>query len=167
MQDDYIESRLDPQIKYYDKRSTRCHNEHNYLSIFGIILTAAIPPLTLLSETAPIMKFFIATAGAVSSILSSILYLHNAKENWIESRAICESLKAEKEKYLHYASVYRQDISPQVRASLFIEHCEAMMQEERANWTLRMRDSNPQVYMNNFNYPQVDSDSSTSSSTSS
>ena len=56
MQDDYIESRLDPQIKYYDKRSTRCHNEHNYLSIFGIILTAAIPPLTLLSETAPIMK---------------------------------------------------------------------------------------------------------------
>lgn len=49
MQDDYIESRLDPQIKYYDKRSTRCHNEHNYLSIFGIILTAAIPPLTLLS----------------------------------------------------------------------------------------------------------------------
>lgn len=50
MQDDYIESRLDPQIKYYDKRSTRCHNEHNYLSIFGIILTAAIPPLQLLHK---------------------------------------------------------------------------------------------------------------------
>ena len=112
-------------------------------------------------------KFAVAIAAAIASILSSVLYLHNSKENWVEFRTICESLKSEKEKYIHSVSVYGQELSQQSRDSLFIENCEAMMQEERANWTLRMRDSNPQVYMNNFNYPQVDSNSSTSSSTSS
>nr|DAW91133.1 MAG TPA: SMODS and SLOG-associating 2TM effector domain 1 [Caudoviricetes sp.] len=29
MQDDYIESRLNPQIDYYDKKSAHCHKEHN------------------------------------------------------------------------------------------------------------------------------------------
>lgn len=167
MQDDYIESRLNPQIDYYDKKSVHCHKEHNALSIVGIVLTASIPPLTLLSEVAPLTKFAVAIAAAIASILSSVLYLHNSKENWVEFRTICESLKSEKEKYIHSVSVYGQELSQQSRDALFIETCEAMMQEERANWTLRMRDSNPQVYMNNFNYPQVDSDSSTSSSTSS
>lgn len=164
MQDDYIESRLNPQIEYYDKKSVHCHKEHDALSIIGIVLTASIPPLTLLSEVAPVIKFAVAIAGAVASILSSVLYLHNSKENWVEFRTICESLKSEKEKYIHSVSDYGPDRSEQTRDSLFIETCEAMMQKERASWRSRTRDSHSQEYTNHSTPSPNASDSSSTSS---
>ena len=97
MQDDYIESRLNPQIEYYDKKSVHCHKEHDALSIIGIVLTASIPPLTLLSEVAPVIKFAVAIAGAVASIISSVFYINNTKENWVEFSTHFESFKNEKE----------------------------------------------------------------------
>lgn len=163
MQDDYIESRLNPQIEYYDKKSVHCHKEHDALSIIGIVLTASIPPLTLLSEVAPVIKFAVAIAGAVASILSSVLYLHNSKENWVEFRTICESLKSEKEKYIHSVSVYGQEPSQQNRDAIFIETCEAMMQKEHASWRSRTRDSHSQECTNHSVPSSNGSDSSTSS----
>ena len=154
MQNDYIGSRLDPQIDYYDKASIRCHREHDTLSIIGIVLTASIPFLTLLSEVAPAVKFAVAAAGVAASILSSILYLHNAKENWGEFRTICESLKSEKEKYLHSVSIYGPDLSDQDRTSLFIETCEEMMQNEHVNWRSRTRDSSSQEHTAPISPPQ-------------
>lgn len=143
MQDDYINSRLDPQIDYYDKTSVHCHREHDALSIFGIVLTASIPPLTLFTEVAPAIKFVVAIAGAAASILSSVLYLHKSKENWIEFRTICESLKSEREKYLHFVPPYGHELSDEERDAHFIAVCESMMQQEHTNWRLRVHDSNP------------------------
>ncbi len=50
MIEDYITSRLEPQILYYEKRSALFRREHNALSILTLFLMASIPFLTLLLD---------------------------------------------------------------------------------------------------------------------
>lgn len=136
----YVDTRLEDQIKYYDNRSTHYQHEYYILSISDIILTAAIPILTLFLDVAPCVKYIIALLGAASTVLTSVLFLRRSKENWIESRSICEALKSEKEKYLHNCGQY-QDLPQSSRAPLLVDTCEALMNEERANWSTRMKDA--------------------------
>lgn len=140
VRNEYVTTRLADQIEYYDNRSTKFQNEHYRLSVAGIILTAAIPILTLFLDIAPWTKYIIALVGAISSVLTSVLFLRRSKENWIESRSICEALKSEKEKYLHNCGQY-QNLSQVDRDSLLVETCEALMNEERSNWSTRMKDA--------------------------
>lgn len=100
MIEDYITSRLEPQILYYEKRSALFRREHNALSILTLFLMASIPFLTLLLDLAPSVRFAIAAVGIAASILSGILYFHNAKEQWQKYQALAQSLRSEKETYL-------------------------------------------------------------------
>lgn len=136
----YVYTRLEDQIKYYDNRSTHYQHEHYRLSIADIILTAAIPILTLFLDAAPWVKYIIALLGATSTVLTSVLFLRRSKENWIESRSICEALKSEKEKYLHNCGQY-QDLPQPARDALLVDTCEDLMNKERANWSTRMKDA--------------------------
>lgn len=149
----YVDTRLTDQIEYYDNRSTHYQREHYWLSIVEIILTASIPIFTLFLDVAPCIKYIIALVGAASSVLTSVLFLRRSKENWIESRSICESLKSEKEKYLHNCGQY-QHLSQPFRDALFVDTCEDLMNKERANWSIRMKDAH---------IPDKGSSSSTSS----
>lgn len=136
----YVDTRLEDQIKYYDNRSTHYQGEHYLLSIVGIILTATIPVLTVFLDVIPCIKYLIAVIGAASSVLTSVLFLRRSKENWIESRSICEALKSEKEKYLHNSGQY-QDLPQPARDALLVDTCEDLMNKERANWSTRMKDA--------------------------
>ena len=123
MIEDYITSRLEPQILYYEKRSALFRREHNALSI----LMASIPFLTLLLDLAPSVRFAIAAVGIAASILSGILYFHNAKEQWQKYQALAQSLRSEKETYLYCAGAYLSIEAQKEKDSLFVATCEAIL----------------------------------------
>ena len=122
MIEDYITSRLEPQILYYEKRSALFRREHNALSILTLFLMASIPFLTLLLDLAPSVRFAIA-----ASILSGILYFHNAKEQWQKYQALAQSLRSEKETYLYCAGAYLSIEAQKEKDSLFVATCEAII----------------------------------------
>lgn len=127
MIEDYITSRLEPQILYYEKRSALFRREHNALSILTLFLMASIPFLTLLLDLAPSVRFAIAAVGIAASILSGILYFHNAKEQWQKYQALAQSLRSEKETYLYCAGVYLSIEAQKEKDSLFVVTCEAIL----------------------------------------
>ena len=92
MIEDYITSRLEPQILYYEKRSALFRREHNVLSILTLFLMASIPFLTLLLELSSGVRFAIAAVGIATSILSAILYFHNARELWNSYQETAQAL---------------------------------------------------------------------------
>ena len=127
MIEDYITSRLEPQILYYEKRSALFRREHNALSILTLFLMASIPFLTLLLDLAPSVRFAIAAVGIAASILSGILYFHNAKEQWQKYQALAQSLRSEKETYLYCDGAYLSIEAQKEKDSLFVATCEAII----------------------------------------
>ena len=124
MIEDYITSRLEPQILYYEKRSALFRREHNALSILTLFLMASIPFLTLLLE---LSSGAIAAVGIATSILSAILYFHNARELWKSYQETAQALYAEKEKYLYIAGAYQTFDSQAEKDARFVETCEAII----------------------------------------
>ena len=127
MIEDYITSRLEPQILYYEKRSALFRREHNALSILTLFLMASIPFLTLLLDLAPSVRFAIAAVGIAASILSGILYFHNAKEQWQKYQALAQSLRSENETYLYCAGAHLSIEAQKEKDSLFVATCEAIL----------------------------------------
>lgn len=127
MIEDYITSRLEPQILYYEKRSALFRREHNALSILTLFLMASIPFLTLLLDLAPSVRFAIAAVGIAASILSGILYFHNAKEQWQKHQALAQSLRSEKETYLYCTGAYLSIEAQKEKDALFVATCEAIL----------------------------------------
>ena len=127
MIEDYITSRLEPQILYYEKRSALFRREHNALSILTLFLMASIPFLTLLLELSSGVRFAIAAVGIATSILSAILYFHNARELWKSYQETAQALYAEKEKY-HYSNPDFPTFDSQAeKDARFVETCEAII----------------------------------------
>lgn len=126
MIEDYITSRLEPQILYYEKRSALFRREHNALSILTLFLMASIPFLTLLLELSSGVRFAIAAVGIATSILSAILYFHNARELWKSYQETAQALYAEK-KYLYSAGAYQTFDSQAEKDARFVETCEAII----------------------------------------
>ena len=127
MLEEYITSRLEPQILACEKRSALFRREHNVLSILTLFLMASIPFLTLLLDLAPSVRFAIAAVGIAASILSGILYFHNAKEQWQQYQALAQSLRSEKETYLYGAGAYQSIETQQEKDALFVAACEAIL----------------------------------------
>ena len=125
--ENYITSRLEPQILYYEKRSALFRREHNVLSILTLFLMASIPFLTLLLELSSGVRFAIAAVGIATSILSAILYFHNARELWKSYQETAQALYAEKEKYLYSAGAYQTFNSQTEKDARFVETCEAII----------------------------------------
>ena len=89
MIEDYITSRLEPQILYYEKRSALFRREHNVLSILTLFLMASIPFLTLLLELSSGVRFAIAAVGIAASynhfLRKPAMKFHNLKNSWMKN----------------------------------------------------------------------------------
>ena len=127
MLEDYITSRLEPQILYYEKRSALFRREHNVLSILTLFLMAAIPFLALFLDLSSSVRFAIAAVGIAALILSSILYFHNTKEQWSAYRELAQALQSEKERYLYGAGPYQCIDTQKEKDALLVLTCESIL----------------------------------------
>jgi len=130
-QDEYLEKRLDDQIKWYSAKSAVYQKKHKYWQVIKIISALLITTLTLwLVEGVELMKFVIGILGAFIVFIESFVNIFNYKELWVGYRNTSEKLKREKLFFQTKAKSYQI----QEPFELLVQRCEAIMQNENQDW---------------------------------
>lgn len=136
-EEEYIESRLDDQIDWYDRKSLWNQKWYKRLQIVVLIAAATIPFLTAYSDEVAWIKFVIGILGLAIAAITAILGLYAFQENWIKYRTVCESLKKEKYKYLTRIAPYDNE-----RAfALLVEQVEGLISKENTEWSRKLENA--------------------------
>ena len=126
---DVTMARLDDQIDWYDRRSSRNQRTYKVLKIVVIVIAALIP---LLSGTQLLVPpLLLGALGAVIVVIEGIQQLGQYQSNWISYRSTSEALKHEKYLYLAKAGPYAS--APDAHA-LLAERVESLVSQEHAKW---------------------------------
>lgn len=126
----YLKSRLDDQIEWYDNKSIHAQNVYKRLQSTEIILAACIPFFSGYVTTHWLIPFTIALLGALVVVVTSITRLGNYHENWLQYRSTCELLKHEKYLYLTSTNPYKEK-----NFQLLVERVESIISSENVNWS--------------------------------
>lgn len=130
-EEEYISSRLEDQIDWYDKKSQDAQWWFKRLRIVEIISAASIPLIAGFAIEPFPVTLVVALLGALIAIISTSISLNQFQENWIEYRTTCESLKHEKFLYLTKAEPYQDEES----FSLFVQRVESLISKENSAWS--------------------------------
>lgn len=131
---DYIKSRVDDQIGWYEKKSAWNQSRYKTLQLYAIIFGAMIPLLTAISfeQLDVVLRFAIALLGSLIAIFNAVMSLYKYQENWIQYRSSAESLTREKMLYLTQSAPYTEEKEDSFK--LFVERCETIMADENVAW---------------------------------
>ena len=131
---EYIKSRLEDQINWYDKRSSTTQATFKLLRRAEIIAAALIPFLSGLAITDGPYRFALTVAigvlGLVVTIIAGFLSLGRYQENWKDYRTTSESLR--KEKFLFETRV--EPYAGEDAFNLLVQRVETLMSKENTNW---------------------------------
>ncbi|OLN23868.1 hypothetical protein BTO30_02700 [Domibacillus antri] len=127
---EYIESRLENQINWYDTKSQNCQKNYKRIKIIQLISSALIPFLAGIVPDFKWLVHAIGLLGILIAVLEGINSINKYHENWIEYRSICETLRREKHMYLGKAGVYSESGS----YVTLIERVETIISKENINW---------------------------------
>ena len=129
---EYLEQRLDDQLKWYDEKSGIYKKKVYRFRSATIILGVSIPVLagfvTLWSGWLEV----IAIIGALIAALEGLNALWQSQENWIRYRVVAEKLKYEKYMYLTKTGVYGNE---GCGFSDLVERVEAIISSENMVWS--------------------------------
>lgn len=128
---EYINSRVDDQIGWYDRKSQRAQCWFKWLRGAEIVAAAAIPLIAgFAAEPFPV-TLVLGILGASIAVISAAIILNQFQENWTEYRTTCESLKHEKFLYLTRADPYHEE-EP---FRLFVQRVESLISKENSAWS--------------------------------
>ncbi|MFS7411440.1 DUF4231 domain-containing protein [Carnobacterium maltaromaticum] len=127
----YFETRLDPQIEWYDKKSIAHQHKFKRMKFCIMFSSATIPFLVAFKIENIHFKFLIGGLGVLITLLEGLINLNKHNENWIEYRSICETLKHEKYMYLYETGVYSDSDNV---FNFFVERIETVISQENINW---------------------------------
>lgn len=126
----YLEERLEHQIKWYASESRKNKKWHLGLRLTTILLSTSLPFLTnYLSEFTQI-KYVIAFIGVAISIVEGLQSLYKFNDNWILYRRVAENLKKERVFYLTKSGAYKQNGTLQY----LVANAETLMGTENTTW---------------------------------
>ncbi|KAA8710011.1 DUF4231 domain-containing protein [Lactococcus garvieae subsp. garvieae] len=129
---EYLKTRLDDQLNWYDKKSQRYKKAYLFSRITSIILAILIPLFSGLAKDFGWWIFnLIAVIGAVIALIEGVSSLLKYQENWISYRTIAETLKHEKYMFLTKTGVYKDVESP---FTDLVERVETIISSENVNW---------------------------------
>lgn len=136
--DEYVTSRLDDQIAWYDRKSGLNQRSYKSLRVIEIALATSIPFLTgFISETRPGFQIAVGAAGVVIAVISGLLALNQYQENWIEYRTTCEALRNHRFKFLAGAHPYDGDDA----FVMLVDQVEGLIAKENRKWAGLARDA--------------------------
>jgi hypothetical protein len=131
-EEEYLQTRVLDQINWYDKKS--CFNKKWFfgLKITEIILALFIPFLSGYVDNPEYhLKVAVGIIGIAVAAIAGLITLIKFQENWIEYRAVTESLKLEKFLFLSKAGPYKNDPGAY---SLFVERFESLISASTQKW---------------------------------
>jgi hypothetical protein len=134
---EYIERRVDDQIEWYDKKSTRNRYWYNTLKVLEILLALLIPLFAgLLTDATGYFKYVVGVLGFLVAAITGIINLFKFHEKWTEYRVMAETLRRERYLYLTRAGIYGGDQA----YSRFVERVEGQLAEENMDWSRYMKE---------------------------
>jgi hypothetical protein len=119
--------RLEDQIDWYDRNSTRNQRFFKWLKV-AEISGAAIIPFTAGAGASP---YLTGALGVLVVILEGLQHLNQFQRHWISYRSTCEDLKHEKYLYFGKAGPYAAAPDPH---ALLAERIETLVSREHAQW---------------------------------
>ena len=129
---EYISTRLDPQIKWYDEKSVHAQKRYKQFQVVEIILAAFIPLLSGYTSLCDLIPIIIGILGAIIVIIESVTKLYKYHENWIQYRSTCEMLLYQKQLYLTRSFPYNPN--DETVDNIFIKNMEEIMSAENRHW---------------------------------
>ena len=147
----YIQTRVNPQIKWLSASSRKYKKGYMRYRVIALALsslTTILPSyMNYKDETNPQVSalvgwipFVVQLASASATLSLALLSLNRSQENWVRYRSSKEALEREKLLYLtRTTEAYATDQAFQN----FVLQAEAIMQEERNQWTRQMQEPKP------------------------
>lgn len=129
--DEYITSRVNNQISWYDKKSQSSQCWFKWLRGAEIIAAAAIPLIAGFAVDPFPVTLVVGILGASIAVITAIISLNQFQENWTEYRTTSESLKHEKFLYLTKAEPYHEEEF----FRLFVQRVESLISKENSAWS--------------------------------
>jgi hypothetical protein len=91
-QDEDIQSRVDSQIEWYNRKSQNNQQWFRLLRIVEIVAAASIPLLAGYADTVPPIKIVVGGLGLLVAVIAGVLGLYQFQELWTGYRTTCEAL---------------------------------------------------------------------------
>jgi len=129
---EYFDERVNDQINWYEKKGSSNKKMFLRLKVSETILALLIPLLVgYIAEDMIWLKIAVGLTAVIVAVLANTITLFKFQENWVEYRAVAESLKHEKYLYVTKAGIYKDgDAFP-----VFVERIEGCISKENAQWT--------------------------------
>lgn len=128
---EYIQTRVDDQIDWYDRKSMDAQKWYKRLQTIEIILAAFIPLLSGYATNISV-AFIIGLFGAIIAIIESISKLNKYHENWIQYRTTCEMLRYQKHLFLTGSAPYNDEA--ETIENVFVRNIENIISSENNQW---------------------------------
>jgi len=129
---EYIKTRVDHQIEWYGRKSTRNRYWYQSLKVSEILLALLIPLLAgLITNETGYLKYVIGILGFLVAAISGVINLFKFHEKWTEYRVMAETLKQERYLYLTKAGMYSDDQA----YNRFVERIEGHLSRENLDWS--------------------------------
>ena len=130
---DYVENRLIPQMRWYQKKASECKALYLRLMSASIALGAFIPVLAVLVEGSLTLRASIVLCSVATTAINALLSLHNYKDLWINYRNSREILLGMLYSYFNNTGKFARGTAKQKNA-LLIELCETEFAHEDGTW---------------------------------
>ena len=130
---EYLDTRVNDQINWYDKKSSWNQKRFKTLRILNSIFSVSIPLFTTLmnDDNKNFLKIIIGSAGALIAILEAIINVYKYQENWIQYRATAESLKHHKYLFETKTGIYAD---ANTAFTTLTENIENLISKENTVW---------------------------------
>lgn len=129
---DYLKTRVDDQINWYDVKSRHSQLWYKALRIVEIVAAASIPFLTgYVTDATPYFRTAVGLLGVLVAIIVAVIGLFQFQESWVEYRSTCESLKHEKFLFITRTEPYNVDAP----FPLLVQRVESMISKENTTWS--------------------------------
>jgi hypothetical protein len=127
-------TRLEDQLRWYDRKSVHHKRWFHCLKVAQIVIAAAIPVIAAGGGSVAVAGGF----GATIVVLEGLQQLFQFQQNWISYRSTHEALKHEKFLYAARAGPYADIDRPD---ALLAERVEYLVSEEHAGWASFQREA--------------------------
>ncbi|MBK6731448.1 MAG: DUF4231 domain-containing protein [Bacteroidetes bacterium] len=126
----YLEQRIDNQIKWHSSKSRQYKKAFQSLQLAQIFLGISIPFCSILIKDPLVLKIVVGALGMLIALIAGLIALFKFQENWVNNRRTSEFLKNEKYLFLTKATPY----DGQNAFSDFVVRSEQIMMDENQSW---------------------------------
>lgn len=129
--EEYITTRYEPQILWYNKKANYNHRMYQ-LYQSTIIIGATVMPV-LSANLVGQYRWISVVVSSLLAILIGLLNLFKYQEKWIRHRAFCEKLKRERF-YLESGAQEYITLPEAEKLKRFVERVEQLIESEQSDW---------------------------------